>query len=174
MASGYTSQTKIMRKQSAADTPNIDATGATSEFHFAGGPVIVRRVGVDVTTAVVSDNSVACTATMSRRAVIGSTGTVVALGVFKIAAAGVDPAAGSVIYKDLAEASQIPPEWHGWMHFTVDTPPTEEDYKPHPWEKPHRMNMTGTPEAYRPAGSILASGKRPEATGDYKPWTPGR
>ena len=31
-----------------------------------------------------------------------------------------------VIYKDLAEASQIPPEWHGWMHFTVDTPPTEE------------------------------------------------
>jgi NADH:ubiquinone oxidoreductase subunit len=67
-----------------------------------------------------------------------------------------------VIYKDLAEASQVPPEWHGWLHFLVDEPPTAEDYKPRPWQKPHRMNMTGTPEAYRPAGSILASGKRPE------------
>ena len=51
-------------------------------------------------------------------------------------------------------------------------PPTKEDYKPRPWEKPHRMNMTGTPEAYRPPGSILGSGQRPEATGDYKPWQP--
>ena len=33
-----------------------------------------------------------------------------------------------VIYRNLAEASQIPPEWHGWMHYMVDTPPTEEDY----------------------------------------------
>ena len=71
-----------------------------------------------------------------------------------------------VIYKDLAEASQVPPEWHGWMHYMVDTPPTEEDYKPRPWEKPHRMNMTGTPEAYRPPGSIL--GKRQAAPGDRR------
>ena len=77
-----------------------------------------------------------------------------------------------VIYTGTVEASRVPPEWHGWMHFLVDEPPTEEDYEPRPWEKPHRMNMTGTPEAYRPAGSILASGKRPEATGDYKPWKP--
>ena len=77
-----------------------------------------------------------------------------------------------VIYKNLAEASQIPPEWHGWMHYMVDTPPTEEDYTAQPWQKEHRMNMTGTPQAYRPPGSILASGKRPKATGDYKPWRP--
>ena len=77
-----------------------------------------------------------------------------------------------VIYKNLAEASQIPPDWHGWMHYMVDTPPTEETYTPRPWEKEHRMNMTGTPQAYRPPGSILASGKRPKATGDYKPWRP--
>ena len=31
-----------------------------------------------------------------------------------------------VIYSNLAEASQMPPEWHGWMHYMVDTPPTEE------------------------------------------------
>jgi NADH:ubiquinone oxidoreductase subunit len=77
-----------------------------------------------------------------------------------------------VIYATLAEASQIPPEWHGWMHYMVDTPPTEEAYTPRPWQKPHRMNMTGTAEAYRPDGSILKSGRRPKATGDYKPWQP--
>mgnify|MGYP000689585318 CR=1 FL=1 len=77
-----------------------------------------------------------------------------------------------VIYKDLAEASKVPPEWHGWLHYTVDTPPTEESYKPRPWQKPHKMNMTGSAEAYRPAGSILTAAKRPPATGDYKPWRP--
>jgi len=144
MASGYTSQTKIMRKQSAADTPNIDATGATSEFHFAGGPVIVRRVGVDVTTAVVSDNSVACTATMSRRAVIGSTGTVVALGVFKIAAAGVDPAAGSVIYKDLAIADH---DGESAEDYDADTSRATRNEAPN-------SNMTG-PETGHEAYLIL-------------------
>ena len=77
-----------------------------------------------------------------------------------------------VIYSNLAEASKIPPDWHGWMHYTVDTPPTAEKYAPRPWQKPHRMNMTGTAQAYRPSGSILASGKRPPATGDYEPWQP--
>lgn len=77
-----------------------------------------------------------------------------------------------VTYKDLADASKVTPDWHGWLHYTVDTPPTEQGYRPRPWQKPHRMNMTGTREAYRPSGSILASGKRPKATGDYKPWRP--
>jgi NADH:ubiquinone oxidoreductase subunit len=78
-----------------------------------------------------------------------------------------------VIYNGLAEASRIPPSWHGWMHHTVDVPPTEDGYKPREWEKPHVPNMTGTPAAYRPSGSTLASGRRPKATGDYQPWTPG-
>src|ERR1700736_494957 len=42
-----------------------------------------------------------------------------------------------VIYNGTAEASRIPPEWHGWMHHTVDVPPTEDKYKPREWEKPH-------------------------------------
>ena len=33
-----------------------------------------------------------------------------------------------VIYEGLAEASKVPPEWFGWLHYTVDTPPTEETY----------------------------------------------
>ena len=77
-----------------------------------------------------------------------------------------------VIYASLAEASQVPPEWHGWLHYTVDEPPTAERYEPKPWQKPHRPNMTGTPDAYRPSGSILSAGRRPAATGDYKPWRP--
>jgi NADH:ubiquinone oxidoreductase subunit len=77
-----------------------------------------------------------------------------------------------VIYTDLADASKVPPEWHGWLHHTVDTPPSAETYSPKPWQKPHLMNKTGTPEAWRPKGSILGSGVRSKATGDYKAWKP--
>ncbi|MFL5106991.1 MAG: NADH:ubiquinone oxidoreductase subunit NDUFA12 [Xanthobacteraceae bacterium] len=52
-------------------------------------------------------------------------------------------------------------------------PPTQEKYHSHSWEKPHRPNLTGTPAAYRPSGSTLAQGRRPRATGDYRPWRPG-
>ena len=56
----------------------------------------------------------------------------------------------------------------------VDVPPTEETYQPREWQKPHQPNLTGTPAAYRPSGSTLASGRRPKATGDYQAWTPGQ
>ncbi len=78
-----------------------------------------------------------------------------------------------VIYSGYAEASTVPPSWHGWLHHTVDVAPTEETYTPHAWQKPHRPNMTGTPAASRPSGSMLAQNRRPRATGDYRPWTPG-
>ena len=77
-----------------------------------------------------------------------------------------------VIYNGLADPSRVPPDWHGWLHYTVDTPPTDENYVPREWQKPHRANMTGTPQAYRPAGSILTPAKRKEATGDYEAWQP--
>jgi NADH:ubiquinone oxidoreductase subunit len=77
-----------------------------------------------------------------------------------------------VIYAGVAEPSMVPPDWHGWLHQTVDTPPTEETYEPRPWQKPHRANMTGTPAAYRPKGSILSDTRRPAATGDYEAWQP--
>jgi NADH:ubiquinone oxidoreductase subunit len=78
-----------------------------------------------------------------------------------------------VIYNGYAEASMIPPSWHGWIHHTVDVPPTQETVTPRVWWKPHRPNLTGTPAAARPPGSTLAQGRRPKATGDYKAWTPG-
>lgn len=77
-----------------------------------------------------------------------------------------------VTYKDLAEASKVPAGWHGWLHYTVDEAPSAQNYQPRPWQRPHLMNMTGTPEAYRPPGSILGRGQRPKGTGDYKPWRP--
>ena len=77
-----------------------------------------------------------------------------------------------VIYKDVVEASQIPAGWHGWMHHRVDTPPSREAYTPHDWQKPHEPNLTGTAAAYRPKGSLLGAGRRPQVTGDYDAWTP--
>lgn len=77
-----------------------------------------------------------------------------------------------VTYNGYAEASQIPPGWHGWMHHRTDVLPTEDNYKARDWEKPHEENLTGTARAYRPDGSLLASGQRPRVTGDYDAWSP--
>lgn len=76
-----------------------------------------------------------------------------------------------VVYKDYAEASSIPPGWHGWMHHGVATPPSQESYKPREWQKPHQPNLTGSALAYRPAGSI-AGPLKPAAAPDYEAWQP--
>ena len=78
-----------------------------------------------------------------------------------------------VIYAGgVAEASKIPPGWHSWMHYRSSTPPSDISYSPRFWQKPHQPNLTGTPLAYRPDGSLLASGERPKVTGDYDAWSP--
>jgi len=77
-----------------------------------------------------------------------------------------------VLYNGVAEASRVTPDWHGWLHHTVDVAPTEENYTPRAWQKPHIPNMTGTPYAYRPQGSLHRGGTRPPATGDYEAWRP--
>lgn len=58
-----------------------------------------------------------------------------------------------VIYNGYAEASAIPPGWHGWMHYRTDVPPSQETYVAREWQKPHQSNLTGTSKAYRPQGS---------------------
>ncbi|MDD7908870.1 MULTISPECIES: NADH:ubiquinone oxidoreductase subunit NDUFA12 [Pseudovibrio] len=78
-----------------------------------------------------------------------------------------------VLYNGTAEASRIPAGWHGWMHHRTDVPPTEDSYKPREWEAAYVPNMTGTPNAYRPKGSILTPESRPRVTGDYEAWSPG-
>ncbi len=88
----------------------------------------------------------------------------------------IDPALGFerrwVIYAGLSDASRVPPGWFGWLHHTVDTPPTDETYTAREWELPHLANMTGTAQAYRPTGSTLSAAARPSATGDYEAWSP--
>src|SRR5579863_243368 len=65
-----------------------------------------------------------------------------------------------VIYAGEPEGSKVPPEWHAWLHHTVDEVPRPEQRARHPWEKDHLPNMTGTPYAYHPPGSILRGGRR--------------
>lgn len=77
-----------------------------------------------------------------------------------------------VIYNGPAEASLIPPGWHGWMHYRTDVLPNEDGFQARDWQKPHEPNLTGTAGAYRPAGSLLNSGERPKVTGDYDAWSP--
>jgi NADH:ubiquinone oxidoreductase subunit len=77
-----------------------------------------------------------------------------------------------VKYKGLAEASRVDANWHGWMHYTIDEPPTASARKPYAWEKPHAANLTGTVKAYRPKGSLARSGVRERATSDYEAWSP--
>ena len=44
----------------------------------------------------------------------------------------IDPTLGFerrwVVYNGYAEATRVPPSWHGWLHHTVDVAPTEETY----------------------------------------------
>ncbi len=77
-----------------------------------------------------------------------------------------------VTYAGTVEASRVPPDWHGWLHHTYEDPPTKTPFKANPWEKEHTPNLTGTPDAYRPEGSLAKSGTRPPATGDYQAWKP--
>ena len=75
-----------------------------------------------------------------------------------------------VIYNGEPEASRVSPDWHGWLHHTWDEPPTERPIARKSWEKPHLPNLTGTPAAYAPAGSIRRLQPAPKE--DYEAWTP--
>jgi len=77
-----------------------------------------------------------------------------------------------VMYAGKREASTVPPDWHGWLHHTVEMAPTEGGPPVRAWQKDHVPNLTGTPGAYRPPGHVLSGGRRDRATGDYEPWRP--
>ena len=77
-----------------------------------------------------------------------------------------------VIYAGEAEASQVSPDWHGWLHHTFEDPPQDGHLPRKPWEREHRANMTGTTGAYHPPGSIVLPAERARGTGDYEAWMP--
>ena len=77
-----------------------------------------------------------------------------------------------VIYNGEAEASSVSPDWHGWLHHTFAEAPKDGELPRKSWEKDHQPNLTGTPGAYHPPGSILADGQRASTGGDYEAWQP--
>ncbi|MFZ5709196.1 MAG: NADH:ubiquinone oxidoreductase subunit NDUFA12 [Pseudomonadota bacterium] len=75
-----------------------------------------------------------------------------------------------VIYNGESEASRIGPDWHGWLHHTWAEPPTKAPLRHKAWELPYAMNLTGTPDAFAPPGSIRRS--VPVERRDYEAWAP--
>ena len=77
-----------------------------------------------------------------------------------------------VIYNGYAEASAIPPEWHGWMHHVTDQLPDAESYAAREWQMPHQANPTGSSLAYRPPGSIASGNRLKPVDPGYEAWRP--
>lgn len=75
-----------------------------------------------------------------------------------------------VIFNGECEASRVSPDWHGWLHYTWNEPPSEKPLDHKEWEKPHQENLTGTAAAYAPPGSIRKAA--PAARSDYEAWVP--
>ena len=70
------------------------------------------------------------------------------------------------------DASQVPPEWHGWLHHQTNSVPAAQNSLRHVWQQAPQANMTGTVNAYFPPGHTLGGGQRDKATGDYTAWQP--
>ena len=77
-----------------------------------------------------------------------------------------------VVYHGVAEGSRVPPEWHGWLHHIYDEPPSESPLPVKKFEKPYLPNMTGTPLAYRPKGSLARAGEDVNVDDTYEAWRP--
>ena len=65
-----------------------------------------------------------------------------------------------VLYKDTFSynASSIPPEWHGWINYINDAPPTTHEYITPMYAVQHYANRTGTKQAYAPKVCVCVRG----------------
>jgi NADH:ubiquinone oxidoreductase subunit len=72
-----------------------------------------------------------------------------------------------VVYKGQAEPSKIPAEWHGWMHYSTNTPPINMDTHKFSWQKIHLPNLTGTKNSYSPRNSEVR-----KTNSQYEAWKP--
>jgi len=73
-----------------------------------------------------------------------------------------------VLYSGEVEASNVPAEWHAWLHHTTDEP---IDSPKNSWQKIHLSNKTGTISSYKPV-SNESEGDNLESSLDYVPWKP--
>lgn len=70
-------------------------------------------------------------------------------------------------------ASSVPPEWHGWLHYITDrTPEQLQMLKPKRYGAEHRPNLSGEGEEfiYHSKGHALNPGQRGWTR--YEPWQP--
>lgn len=77
-----------------------------------------------------------------------------------------------VVYDGYADASRVPPQWHGWLHHMYDQRPNEEPLMRQAYELPHHPNLTGTVHAKYPKGSLMRGGQRDAVAADYEAWAP--
>jgi NADH:ubiquinone oxidoreductase subunit len=77
-----------------------------------------------------------------------------------------------VIYAGSNDASRVPPEWHGWLHNTLDDTPDKALAPARSWEAAPYPNLTGTDAAYKPSGALESGKARAKSTGDYEAWSP--
>ena len=75
-----------------------------------------------------------------------------------------------VMYQGIVDASKVPANWHGWLHYTLDAPLPEA--RQYGWQKPHLPNLTGTLGRYLPKGHLSKGGTRTAVAADYEPWSP--
>src|ERR1700720_1289886 len=69
-----------------------------------------------------------------------------------------------VIYNGEPEGSKVPPEWHAWLHHTVnEVPQSRQRYE---WELPHQPHLTGILFSYHPPAPVLRGFSPPPATSD--------
>ncbi len=68
-----------------------------------------------------------------------------------------------IIYKNKADASTIPAEYHGWLHYQSDKLPEDDNPNRHNWIKDREGNITGTNNAYK---------FKSEDKQDYTEWQP--
>lgn len=69
-----------------------------------------------------------------------------------------------VLYNGIAEASKVPAEWHGWLHYTLQDAPLNINAHRYSWQKTHLPNLTGTKNSYSP--------KKSSAVPTYEAWNP--
>jgi len=74
-----------------------------------------------------------------------------------------------VAYKGIAEASKIPAEWHGWMHYSTDITPININTHRFSWQKIHLPNLTGTKNFYSPKNSSVK-----KTNAEYEAWNPNK
>ena len=72
-----------------------------------------------------------------------------------------------VVYADNVhfdyDGSQVPGEWHNWLHYMCDDPPTKNPRVQYDWMADHTQNLSGTDKKYVPYSTTV-----PKITG----WSP--